>query len=327
MQNSPETSRPLIHLGIPKTATTTLQVRLFANEKSFHNVGKPDNLLLHRSSSSFEGRFIESLIWHSDHEAAPAMEKLRQLSAQAVTRGRRMILSDERLSYVNVPISLHERIAHRIRQACPDAQILISIREQRSLLQSVYLQSDRMMYAALGWPRDVPKRLIRKRLPFNVWLDALLCNPTQTFAGVTRYAQLSDIYEGVFGKESVFLVPFETMFQQPSPALLELLGVSEEMLLSVGSGFLNESRKKASSRVGGWHLQRQLDPEMWLRSTPEPIWRFYERALSIFSTVAPPISVKWKPEQVSKLAALVAEENAAVSTNYSLPLEKLGYLM
>lgn len=266
--------RPLIHIGLPKTGTTTIQ-DLFMRSANVMSVGKPLSVsqksarVLHRDD-------VERLIWGLDAVAQAPISKLRHLRSQADKHKETLVLSDESFSQVNVPISLHRQLAARLHQALPDAHVLIGVREQRALVRSIYEQSDRMMYAALGWPRDVPKSFVFRKLSFNKWINALFENRLRTIVSVLHYPVLISEYQAIFGPENVHVLSLESLEASISTVLD---ACCPQLSFPPKLRHLNQSSTKMNPYRGGWFPQKLLKPEGFFRTRfSEQTWRSYAKA-------------------------------------------------
>jgi len=318
-------SAPVIHIGMPKTATTTIQRRLIEGNDLLYNVGKMRNLRVD-TESVITGKDIYNLIWSDDKKLVKSIiEKLSMLNDQAVTLGRTLVLSDERLAYVNVPLLLHKQLAHRLAEALPFARVLITIRNQWDIIPSIYLQSDRMMYAALGWPREVPKKWLKKRLPFHEWIDTLIKNYHQSIMSSLEYDNLYMKYANAFGVSNIHVIPAEDILSHRS-VLSDLLNVNGHTITNALQINDNVARKKLSTYYGGWKAQRAIDEDGWLRANyPRFVWKFFEDVMFALLQKMPRIGTTYSAEQKKVLVCMYEHQNMALSTRLGLNLKQLGY--
>ena len=316
---------PVIHIGLPKTGTTTLQRYLFGTVPSHLNISRYP---LGRGDSGYSMSLaqISTLIWGQEREAETVIQCLAEKYELAKSTSRLLVWSDEKLTYVNAPLAVQQQLAARLRRAVPDARILLTIRSQFSMLVSTYRQSAQMMYAALGWPRDVPHRLWRRRLHFSDWLDALIANPDQTYLSLLDYSALHDTYADQFGASNVLVLPMER-FAQSAPYLSGLLDISESAVTTALQNRSNESRRKLSSYWGGWALEGLRVDDGWPAGGLVPQWRIRQLigGLAPFVRRMPQVRTDMSTEQRNWLREHFAASNKSLAARKDLDLESLGY--
>ena len=121
--------RPLIHIGYHKTGTTWLQRVLFQPENGYQQIidhGEVFRLLIVPSNFRFDANITEEFI----------EKRINELEGPRIP-----VVSSELLSgnpfYGGRESDLYAR---RLREVAPEALILISIREQNSMMKSIYMQ-------------------------------------------------------------------------------------------------------------------------------------------------------------------------------------------
>ncbi|WP_103174358.1 hypothetical protein [Paracoccus sp. SY] len=130
---------PLVHIGYHKTATTFLQQELFADDRTFQAPWKPQS-----------AEAIEHFVLTHPRRFDPGAIRDSFL-ATCRDDGRVPVISHEALAGNPVYRRYNsDRIAARIAACFPDACILIGVREQASLLHSLYLQ-----YISQGGTEDI----------------------------------------------------------------------------------------------------------------------------------------------------------------------------
>jgi len=181
----------LLHVGYHKTGTTWLQAFLF-NDAQAGFVQPWDR-----------GDIIERLVLENAFrfDAAQARDHFQTAVDRAHADDRIPVCSAERLSG-NPHSGGHDaaQIAHRLREAFPEARVLIVMREQRSMILSAYRQ-----YVRVGGAQSLrrylnPPRMGRPRIPQFRW-DYL------------EYDLLIGRYRDLFGAQNVLALPFETLKQ------------------------------------------------------------------------------------------------------------------
>jgi hypothetical protein len=186
-------SQPLIHVGYHKTGSTWLQQVLFRQEETgFAPVWE-------------RSKVNESVVAPSEliFDAALVASSFVDASADSAGPTRISVISNERLSGNPHSGGWDSAIlARRLQQLFPSARILIMIREQRSMIRSVYYQ-----YVSEGGA-----------LTLDTYLD-----PPQAGAfrvpmfdfGFFEYHRLIGYYRDLFGSDQILVLPFEMLREAP----------------------------------------------------------------------------------------------------------------
>mgnify|MGYP003632450845 FL=1 len=182
---------PLIHIGFHKTGSTWLQNIIFSDKaRGF-------------TSDTHEARhrLVERLVRPDvlDFDATGERNYYRKYQEAAHSSGLDLVLSHERLS--GYPSSGgHDRtiIAQRLKDMFPNARILIVIREQKSLIRSMYSQ-----HITDGGVEGLDRFL-------NVPEPALGRKPSFSMQ-FYRFDRLIHHYQQLFGKTGVLVLPFEML--------------------------------------------------------------------------------------------------------------------
>jgi hypothetical protein len=196
-------SRPLVHIGFPKAASTWLQDHLFSNPG------------LGLRSPFTENRVKNALIKPDGLDFDPAEARaqfdpeLEEVSAQGLVP----VLSAERLCGNHLSGGFDTReLAERLAATIPEARILIVLREQRAALISMYKQ-----YVGRGGSASfryfLKPRLNRMRLPL---MDRRFL----------AYDRIIRCYSELFGSENVCVVPFELLPADPHELARRIVGFS-----------------------------------------------------------------------------------------------------
>lgn len=193
--------RFLIHVGYHKTGTTWLQRQVFSDEMShFRLIPRHliDEALIAPNPFEFHDSRAEDLI-HQEMEIS-------------LESGRVPVLSHESLSGDPLRGGLRAKdLADNVFRAFSDARILIVIREQRSLLLSIYKEYLRrtgvLPVKRLFRPRTIAETRIggeRPRLDY--------------FA----FHHFIEYYQQLFGTERVLVLPYELLQSDPMRFMREI---------------------------------------------------------------------------------------------------------
>jgi Sulfotransferase family len=205
----------LVHIGYHKTGSNWLQRHLFRNSRTgFRWLGKT-------GGDHPVRQLVRALPFHFDAQATRA--QFEPLVRAAESDGLLPVVSYERLS--GHPFSGghdSEQIAYRLKDVFPDAQVLVVIREQRSMIVSTYKQ-----YVKAGGPCSLPRFLLppRSRSMRVPWFDL----------AHFEYEHLLRHYRRLFGAERVLTLPYEQFVRDARSfvaAICEFAGRSldEELL-------------------------------------------------------------------------------------------------
>lgn len=199
----------LIHVGYHKTGSTFLQNHFFTPCNGFtteingnrtnivRDIVVPDDFLF--DPESCRRRYI------------PHIEEARR-------EGKCFVLSHERLSGYPASGGYDRKlIADRLAQTFPGARVLIVIREQRSLIRSIYSQ-----YITDGGDMSLGRFLSQPE-------PGLRRNPGFRFE-VYEFDKLIRYYQRLFGDASVLVLPFEFLRRD----MAQFLGRISELMNSAG---------------------------------------------------------------------------------------------
>ncbi len=302
----------LIHVGLAKAASTTLQNTVFAAQQHFAYVGKSRNRELDQPVQELIDRicFQDSL----DYDAAAAASLLRSIRQSMAAQTRPLLLSHEVLS--GEGRADRRLIAERLHQLFAPAKILLVIRRQTSMLQSQYMNYRRVPGARIG--------------SFEGWLDEFYGGARfpDNFRSPLNYEPLVRTYDDVFGREDVVVLPFELIQDEGGfwvQKLSDLLHMQRPVVAECLDERLYNPRQsqrysavlRLQSLFGGANLAllgRRLMPQFIY----EPARRFVTGGRLI---TPPEFSERW----AKRIFDLCAQGNAQLEARIGLPLGALGY--
>lgn len=188
--------RLLLHVGYHKTATTWMQQRLFVPEHGFRQVARHAEAWKHVVG-------VHGLIFDPE----PMKEAIRRGMAE-LRDGEVPVVSSEILSGHPFFGGMSSDVfAQRLKRIAPDARILISVRHQRRMLTSVYMQ-----YLSRGGTVSP-----------EVFFDG---DPDLGFYGFRpehfEYHRLVALYQDLFGAENVHVISQESLARDMEEASFAL---------------------------------------------------------------------------------------------------------
>ncbi len=318
----------IIHIGPPKTGTTTLQFNLFAKHPDIRYLGKPywDEAVGYDMSKS-TASLLESICQHSayffdlnnayklyDHGIKP------RLNEKPVT-----VLSEEALSLAGAADPL--LICQRLQSIFGKVRILITIREQKSVLFSGYRWlATRDLFTGssddwINWMRS-----------FNYYHG----QQNDFHLRQYLYSPLVSCYQDTFGKENVLVIPLEWLkgnLDLFAKTLSEFAGIdtkkcadflSEEPRHNVSFGRFGSGYQRILKKMG--RLRKRVDPSYDYRP-----WGTFEegvhgRVMELISYIDTPPRY-FSPESMKFINEYYAEDNLSLSTLTGLDLKSAGYTL
>jgi len=202
--------RPLIHIGYHKTATSWLQLHLFGRrDRGFAPLAPGDGLAPPKAAKFLSRYFIYDEENKLLSPFRSRSDEIRDFLAGFEPPERCVpVISAENLSGNPHSGGFNAKIiAERLAKSLPDARIFIVIREQTTMILSVYFQ-----YLRKGGTSSLRSYMSQEfdgRLP--------------GFApGNFEYHRLIEHYHGLFGRENVLVLPYE-IFRDDGPGFVSEL--------------------------------------------------------------------------------------------------------
>jgi len=301
--------KEIIHIGFPKTATTTLQDHVLAKMPGVANVGRP-------SDDADHATMVNALALEDDgdfDEARLSAHIARARDSDAQT----LIYSDE--TVMNSPI--RTIAAKRLHRLMPNAEIIAVVRNQFDALESYYAGHGRQL-------RPAPPPWGGRHVTFENYLAYNLENPHRGALPTFDYSSNLAIYAGLFGEDRIHVLTYEDLVQNRDAffaSLALILGITEETAKPKGE----LGRERARADQGAIAYQALRSRLMWgvpvSRFVPghQHIKRFVIRMLSRDDKR----DIEWPSALRARIADYYSEGNRALAERHALPLSKLGYPM
>ncbi|MFV1974447.1 MAG: sulfotransferase domain-containing protein [Candidatus Scalindua sp.] len=281
-----------IHVGLMKTATTSLQNRVFPQHEELNYLGGPEfqqeTIRLAIAAISKQDRLMYDQTYHE--------EQTRNALNEARNQGKPVLLSAESLSTPTV-----DRLtkAERLVGLFGDIRILICLRRPEDLMTSLYSESIKQLN---------PKA---NRLPtLDSWLEQNWSDQRATrHSRILDFYRFIQSYQDLVGEENVCVLLFEELCNEPAEyarQLSEFVGINTQRTLELlqvpkenkSVSQLDYNLFKLSNllgfRVGNGRL-------LWF--VPRPIKEIVKRSLS--GTKHFTMSDEWR----ERIRAYCREEN------------------
>ena len=235
----------LVHPGFGKTATSWMQSSIFPNLKKCIYLGKPGiTQKLHETQYQLFNSLYSSAQYRARNSEKLINEYVETLRKEIIQRFPKLenngyfVLSDEVIfDYTNYNGELNTYLLKSVLNKLSDSldsfceisvSILITFREQYSLLRSIY---------AYDYTHQVD------RFPtFDKFLDYGIKNSHNTIFGCLWYDQIYKQLKSIYKRDRLIFVPYELLLANPTLFL-------EKSLSDFGVSDLDELKKISSSRL------------------------------------------------------------------------------
>lgn len=298
--------RLILHVGYPKTGSTTLQEGLFSKHPEIAYLGKP-----------FDPRFLRLervILTASDAEferSLPTMAKVTESRVRSL--GRSLVLLSHEGFLRSTRNGGHDvlRTANRVRRVFAGPElgdalvgVIIVIRRQPDLFLSHFVQFVR------GDQAELDRRVER-----------LLDQPREGFPRTLFFDEVLGHYRKLFG-DAVDVLLFEDLIEAPGTYIrrvCEILGIDAEVGAKLAIGrhdrrrrrdegfYLVEARKTLTHRTGA------LLAGLGLKQVGRALKR------------GSPLRVALSPLQTAAIEEVFVESNRRTQERFGLPLAQHGY--
>jgi hypothetical protein len=237
----------VIHPGMVKTATSTLQKHGFGRHPGIHLLGTP--------AATEELDWAIREVGRADslyYDEAAVSDVFRRALALAPA-GRTVVLSHE--NYALYESKDKGQVGARLKTLFPDARILFTLRRQEDLVVSLYLTRLR-------------HHIERKTyLPFDEWFRVAAREPHLTVLDDLRFQTIISHYVGLFGREQVGVLLFEELKTAPESfarRLAHFLNVDPEAMAALLRG-KRENVSISQGYLTFWHHFGHMLPRSVVR--------------------------------------------------------------
>jgi len=300
----------IVHVGLHKTGTTWLQESVFRRIDEHSVVYSEDRGLI-------RGNFV--LPSHGVFSQTTVRDSLSDLLSHAADAGLPLLLSDESLAGFPFGHRFSREVAlSRIHETFPNAQILVTIREQRALLRSYYGH-----YIRGGGTASLADFLAQPEADkANVW-DPIVD------LDFFDYDALRLMLESLFERDRVMIVPMEWMLAKPAEFLSQLerrLTVTLPPSLAPASGkVVNPAWSPLAFEVARYANHLQSGKPRWRRRWFKP-----NRLADRIDRLLPGgMARRGKAKQSELVASAVgnryANSNSDLAKAIGLDLTEFGY--
>ncbi len=224
-----------VHLGYPKTGTTTLQNRFLAGNPELVYLGIPFASDRIRELVELDVMMKDEVEFDADAAGSAMMEEIERLGGGS---GSKVLLSYENLGFSRDNHRDRLVVARRLRNMFPTMNYLVTVRNQYEFVSSMYKQS---VYA--GMFIDFPDFL---RISWSRYYRS-------TFPQL-KYYEFIRALEGLVGSGNVRVLAYEQLCQEPDEFMEDLCG-----FIGITPGQLPRVRDNVGLSRFGLRLKRILN--------------------------------------------------------------------
>lgn len=325
--NTPIDKRFILHIGLSKTATTTLQELVFARHPQVYYLGKyldkPD---LNQSRGPVAHEFLTPLLWnhHTPQSTDHAHRSLECLRQDPESTRPVWLASWEELG--NRPLQINLETLRRFKQLMGDFRLLICLRNPLDRIPSEYLQSLRYQYLEFcKQPLKTRNLLYPSYFTLERWLSrhhatgylSILLNASELIREACK----------LIGRENVGVSLFEDFRQRPSEFFQSMFRFMEIAPGDMANRF-DKHQRRLNTRltVGQLDYLRKLRRLSWRKIRLIGVNRdrrkhaFHEAGKdNIPATIA--LCPTWRKTIMDETKA----GNRWIADTFDLPLETYGY--
>ena len=316
----------VLHIGLSKTATTTLQRAVFQNHSQIYYLGKVAGSRHGRQCASADTYdFLAPLLWQTDQPCDIAAAKdfyagtlKPRVGANQITLGSWEGLGQQGTASFEASIQ-------RLVAVCGACRILITLRNPVTRLPSMYLQH----------LRGNQMQLAERYVTFDEWLDSQE-QQIGSLQGVFAYREYVEMAMSLLGATNVGVFLFEALQSDPKQYLQDVSGflginAQETIELAEGRHFHTRLFESQVDRMQAIHssLAGRLAWRLFSVERRKKSIGFSDTDGVIESTVADdsPASVELSPETVQRISDASREGNNWLANTLHLELRKYGYAL
>lgn len=323
-----------IHIGFPKTATTTLQNNIFFGHNDVNYFGKPFGRVVKDSKLVDKQVEVVSKVWrqnNNEYEWRRLKCLVKESFIPFFDNKIKNTISLEEFSYASNRRLL---VAGRLKDLFNKCRIIITIRSQPDAIISAYFWKHMNLEINESFDNWFHKMI-------SILPDKNLYLLNYTTMRLFNYAEVIDTYEGVFGKENICVLPMEWLkfnSDKYSYSLSSFMGIKSgetSKLLSMQEqntrmSYATIKYQRLIKRLIVSFASQFLKNEKLSRTdTYQGVFRKGPNGIvsDLLNRYSKKPTYNWSDEQISYLKSYYSHGNSLINQNYNLDLQKYGYLL
>ncbi len=231
--------RVIFHIGYMKTGSTSIQHNLLNDHRHINYLAANAQIRNEFQADPRTRRFVAELSGREDGWAEKAFKTWNEHIAPQLAPDKTNIVSEED---VLLQCDAPDQLFARIKRMCPQAHILIVVRDQIDLIRSLY-----DMY-----PTTNPDRAGHETVPFDTYLDWAFGENAGWFDRMKFDAAILPAYDH-FDSERIHVLSFKSLFTGDKPGLRELA-----QLLDIDPSDAFNAMEKPASNEFQMHASRRM---------------------------------------------------------------------
>jgi len=305
----------VIHIGFPKTGTTTHQNHLFSKHSQIVYLGKP------YQNEHFKTGMHNLVMQESTIYRSPSLKEYvdSHLSGIDDQKKKVFLVSDEIMVSVS-KVRDKGVVAQRVKEVFSPCKILITLRNQLEILKSSYISGCRLLI-------NVPGKYRGRFVGFEEWLEFSYENFNRSHIGNFIFFNTVDYYAQLFGKSNVLVLLFEEFIHNKKEyinKLSDFLNIDgDESLQLIKTSHDNERIEQ--SRLDFEHMVGSHLPigQNRLISGTAKLYYFFYKVLGKGKNKKAKVGI---PDHwLARLKNFYREGNRKLVQNFNLPLEEYDY--
>ncbi len=311
----------VLHVGLHKTGTETIQKTLFSGHPEIYYIGKYErNKIPRRCRSQEIYNYMNPLIWNilQPLDLDRYKEGVKEQVFQGVEPGKFLVGSWEGLgdSPVNECI---ERI-NRLQSIFGSCRVMVTIRNPLTQIPSYYLQNIRghFLFQNRPWMGNLPY------IDIDEWLKRKI-SQNLTLEDAFPYSQNIQAAVNLLGKENVGVFVFEELINDPEryySAICDFIGID------VVNGLELTRQKHLHKRITEGqveYLKRLSNSTLYKLILKFKGLQTRKRLIDANASDGVPARVSLPTQWEQRISDMTLVGNRWIAENYNLSLDKYGY--
>ncbi|MCC5844283.1 MAG: hypothetical protein JJU05_08535 [Verrucomicrobia bacterium] len=305
-----------IHIGYPKTATTTLQRTLFQNADSLYYLGKPfsaENIKRLEQALLLGGDLFDQALNEKDvllKEITNCGCSKVLISQEGFVRNTRYGkgFESEGHNIEDTASRIFTYFSSLTEDKNTPPQIIITLRSQYSLLPSYHSY----FVPELSWKK---------------YLNTCVIGEQRGFAKALDYKRVLNTYSSLFGEENIHVFLYEDFIQNPVRFISDignLLGISNSTLLNKAH---KEKLNPSNTSASGWHRDRRWIRKIQRFPMGKSFLKISEKTLpgEFWSYLSKQLTQPLTPDERKAVDSIYGKGNRMVAERFKLDLKSVGY--